>query len=113
MGLEFYVCIRPGTVQFFKALKPFFNCHIVTWMQRDIVLRLLPLIDPDGTVFPIKSIASIKSNDLKQVEYVVNEQTPNQWDFAIIDRLENVWDFSQQSRMILLKTFAPMTGLVI
>ena len=49
--MEFYVIVRPGTVEFFKSLRRYFNFHIVTQIMRELVMKLLPLIDPDGVVF--------------------------------------------------------------
>ena len=71
-AIEFNVVIRPHTVQFLKELKKYFNIFIVTWWQKELVTKVLPLIDPDGTVFPLKSIISLKHNELKSIEYVLN-----------------------------------------
>lgn len=93
--MEFNVVVRLHTIQFLKELKKYFNIFIVTWWQKELVTKILPLIDPDGTVFPLKNIISLKHNELKSIEYVLNSSVPNAWDFLIIDRCEFNWAANQ------------------
>ena len=64
--------VRPNTVNFLQEMKQYFNIFIVTWIQKELVIKLLPYIDPDGTVFPVrKQIQVVKHSELKSVEVVI------------------------------------------
>jgi hypothetical protein len=56
-------------------------------------MKLLPLLDPDGTAFINKNIISLRYPEVKSVEYAVSKDLPNHNDFVIIDRSERVWDY--------------------
>ena len=49
--MEFCVVVRPDTVQFFRKIITYYNVHVVTWMRKDLVMRLLDLVDPERAVF--------------------------------------------------------------
>lgn len=69
LGLEYFLMVRPDTVSFLQACKLYFNIHIISWIPKDAILKLMPFIDPDGTVFPSKKqIISVNHQDLKSVE---------------------------------------------
>ena len=67
-GIELIVVIRKGTFEFFKALAHKYTLHVVSYIHKDLVMQILSLIDPDGTVFVMKEkrVKMYEPNQAKQ-----------------------------------------------
>ena len=72
------------------------------------------MIDPDGTIFVMKEkrVKYYEPNQAKQTGDVL-ERSYNSQDYLIIDRTEVPWAYTDQKKLILIKTFAPLSGKVI
>ena len=91
-----------------------YTLHVVSYIQKDLTIRILKLIDPDGTVFVMKEkrVKFYEPGQAKQTGDVL-ERSYNKNDFVIIDRTECPWMYTDQQKLLLLKTFAPISGKVI
>ena len=54
LGWELVIVIRKGTYDFFKSLALKYSLHVVSYIQKDLTIQILNLIDPDGTIFVMK-----------------------------------------------------------
>jgi len=72
------------------------------------------MIDPERVIFTDRQtrVWSYHPMEAKRVDQVL-QNSYNKNDFVIIDRLEHAWEHQLQSKMIIIKTFAPLSGLVI
>lgn len=57
-------------------------------------------------------ICSIPSKHPKRT-FDVLQHSPNNSDYLVIDRADNSWVSDDQKKLILLKTFAPLSGQII
>lgn len=113
-GMELIVAIRPGTQQLFHKLAQRFTLHVVTHigsMDKDLIYQLLALIDQTGTIFPEreKQIKTYGIDQYKTSSEILAKAT-NAHDFLIIDRIEWRWESRDQNHLVLLKTWAPLSG---
>jgi len=88
-----------------------FQIFVISNLNTDCILRLLPFVDPEGTAINRKNIFSNVVNQLKSIDEILRD-AHNSWDFTILDRSELNWPQHLHSRIVLLKTFAPLTGAV-
>ena len=111
---DFVVVIRRGTTDFFRALSAKYSLHVVSYIHKDLTIQLLNLIDPEGTIFVMKEkrVKQYEPNQAKQTGDVL-ERAYNKHDFVIIDRTECPWMYTDQQKLIIVKTFAPISGKVI
>jgi len=73
------------------------------------------LIDPEGVYFKMrdKRIKQAPSINVAKATDELLFDSSNKDDYVIIDRTDTVWKYQDVSRVILLKTFAPLSGHVI
>ncbi len=67
-----------------------FQIYVISNLNTDCILKLLPFVDPEGTAINRKNIFSNVVNQLKSVEEIMRH-AHNNWDFTIIDRSELNW----------------------
>lgn len=91
----------------------FFTIHLVTRFCPTAFNLILPLIDPKQICVKAENITYLGTDGVKSVEEILKPNTYNRWDFTIIDRSEIEWNISCHQRIVLVKTFAPLTGFVI
>ncbi len=67
---------------------------------------MLEIVDPEGTAVLHKNVTSVQHD--KDVEMVLHDAY-NRTDFTIIDCKETCWPLGVHPRIIMLKTFAPLS----
>ena len=113
-GLKFVVVIRKGTKEFFQQLSKKYTLYCVSYIFKDLLLQLLRLVDPLETAFASRH-TRVKFYDSSQPKNTsdVLENAYNTNDYIVIDRIEQSWLYKDQKKLLLLKTFAPLSGPVL
>ena len=79
------------------------------------MLQLLRLIDPLETAFASRHtrVKFYEANVSPKHTQDVLARAHNPNDYIIIDRIEQQWLYADQKKLLLLKTFAPLSGPVL
>lgn len=76
-----------------------------------MIYQLIKLLDDDGTLF-VEREKQIKTYGIDQLKTTsdVLVNAPNAHDYLVFDRIEWKWDRSDIASLVMLKTFAPLSG---
>lgn len=142
-GMEIIIILREGAVEFLKTVTKYFNVYFFSYIGRDLLIEIIEkILDPKGTLILKRNFDIHRSNcrvwtytypmlknpddlfigfdpNLSKPSHAINsffigtDKAYELRDFLIVDRNEHMWPTKFKNRIILTKTFAPLTGQLI